>query len=207
MGKNHRGFSLAVIIVIGSLIGGSSYYFNQSNVADQQAKAPLTYTEDPTSTHTTPSTSAKEVELPLIMTTEVAITTPALAEEITEDETAATALIISGETTERIEADTALQTSLKENSTSVDQLESNVKKVSSTTPSTPEKLTIITSVNSEIVPKEIITESSSSIENTDPALLFTQSKTGILSEHVKRFIISPLVKTNEPAGTINDIIF
>ena len=48
---------------------------------------------------------------------------------------------------------------------------------------------------------------SPTIEITDLAPLFTQTKIDVFSDDVKRFIISSSVKTNEPVGTINDIVF
>ena len=181
------GVSLAVIIIIGSLLSVSDYSLVAGDVAEQQVKTPLTDTEE--------------------KTTESEVTRSVLAEELTVDETPVTNLMESVETAEKIEKNTA---------TKIDLI---------TEPTAPitEENTITTAVDNEIIPldvsdndnknilqtpqEEVSSEPPASVENTDPAPLFTQSKTEILSEHVKRFIISPSVKSNEPFGRISDITF
>ena len=138
-----------------------------------------------------------------------------------EAESSVTPLEINEETAEE---QATLQISLEENTTPVELVANNATEINPIETPPAVDLTLTTAVNTETVAPlvsenknvmpsdfkkvmEEVADDTSIIENIEPTSLFTQSKTDVFSDHIKRFIISPSVKANEPFGTINDIIF
>lgn len=185
------GCCLVVVIAIGTIIGGNAYYFNQDNLTDNQTKTPLNHTADITPTNTLSLAS------------------------VAEDEPPVTTLAIPDKTTKQTQALTTLQKNIEENTVPVDAMESNAVKINSTITPPAEALTITSALANQIEPSEadkngnknLIQAAPSTVEIIDPDTLFTQTKIDVFSDNIKRFIISSSVKTNEPVGTINDIIF
>ena len=190
-----------------------------TSVTEVNAKSTLP-TATAASKNIPPIASVKEVNASLtkIATATIPVILP---EELIEAESSVTPLEINEETAEE---QATLQISLEENTTPVELVANNATEINPIETPPAVDLTLTTAVNTETVAPlvsenknvmqsdfkkdmEEVADDTSTIENIEPTSLFTQSKTDVFSDHIKRFIISPSVKANEPFGTINDIIF
>lgn len=181
------GVSLAVVIAIGSIVGGSTYYFKQDNAYVNKTKTTLTNTVDLTPTNTISSLPIAKNKAPV------------------------TSLVIPDQV---VHGQTALQKNITPNTTTVDlkQIENNVTKVNpvalpiitATTEDTPPSEELVTTTDkSQLQPFK--TNNNETLITTAP--LFKQSKAQVFSNDVTRFIITSSVIENEPVGTINGITF
>ncbi|MEH6452499.1 MAG: DUF2914 domain-containing protein [Psychromonas sp.] len=225
------GASLGVIGAIGLAIGGSSYYFDQDNTAYEQTEPALSEAIALTSkSKTTFISPVLENEL---AEDETSVTSIVTADQITEDEIADTAKVTPDQITEDETPDTAKITldQITEDETpdtakvTPEQItEDETPDTAKVTPDqitadeTPVTANIIDDQITEVESPEIAdieldtistadnTETLSIVDIATPAL-FTQSKTVVLSDNIKQFMMASAVTKLEPKGNINDIVF
>lgn len=186
------GAFIALIIVIGLFIGGGSYYFDQDNadhiVENQEEK------------------SIKENSALVDQIEKISSTTTPSAEDITTTANSETVLPYASENENKnkdviqtVSTKITTEISVKENREPdllLTQADTDVLSDQDDVAHQQTK-TASTEVTSEI----------SAIGDVESETLFKKLNSEIHSDKIKRFIISSSVSKNEPAGTINDIVF